>query len=106
MENLVIFWLCTWFIGLMAMFVITMSDEVFNDSEILTDKREYFRCVFAFQYLIYDDLSELIKPLGIIILIVLTTFCFWHISVTTFIVLVIGLILKNICILFYRIFKK
>lgn len=106
MENLVIFWMCSFFIGLILCFIICMSDEVYILEDVLNDKKEAFRYLFQIQFTIYELLNEEIKNIGIWILIIIATFIFWHINILMFVLLLIGWLIKLVCILFYTIFKK
>ncbi len=92
--------------GIITGFAITLSDEVFDLEKVLKSKSDFIRCIFMWQFAAYILLDELINKAGIIIVEVIITFVVLPMSIMIFAILVICLIIKGICILFYKIFRK
>ena len=92
--------------GIITGFAITLSDEVFDLEKALKSKSDFIRCIFMWQFAAYILLDELINKAGIIIVEVIITFVVLPMSIMIFAILVICLIIKGICILFYKIFRK
>lgn len=94
------------FIGFIGTFSISISDSIFELDSVLISKQDFKRCVFMYQYSVYELLSDYINKKGIVILEILTTLNVWVLNIFVFLLLVTLLILKNICILFYKLFNK
>lgn len=93
-------------VGIIGSLVISISDEIYEMDMVLTDKNEFFRCIFMYQFTVYELLKDEINEAGIIILEVLVTLSVWFLNVLVFLIVVFCLIVKLICRLFWIIFKK
>lgn len=93
-------------VGVIGSMVISLSDEIYEMDLVLTDKNEFVRCVFMYQFTVYELLKDEINKTGIIILEVLTTLNVWFLNVLIFAVTVFLRIVKLICHLFWLIFRK
>lgn len=94
------------FIGYVGSFAISISDLVFEIDSVLKSKSDFIRCVFMYQFAIYELFSDCINTKGIVILEIITTLSVWFLNIIVFLLLVTLLILKKICILFYKLFNK
>lgn len=94
------------FIGYVGTFAISISDLVFEIESVLKSKSDFIRCVFMYQFAVYELLSDCINTKGIIILEIITTLSVWFLNIIVFLLLVTLSILKNICILFYKLFNR
>lgn len=94
------------FIGFFGSTSISISDEIYEMDLVLKDKNEFVRCVFMYQFTIYELLKDKINKTGIIILEVITTFSVWFLNVFVFLVVVCLWIIKMICYLFWLMFRK
>lgn len=94
-------------VGFPGTLAIGLCEEVFDFEECLSNRRDFFRCIFMYQYAvaILLDMYE-INKVGIFIAEVLTTFSVWFLNIIVFIILVFLVILKGICYLFWLIFRK
>lgn len=93
-------------VGVFGSLAIALDGTVFEESSILTDKFEFIKCVFMYQVVAYRFLSEEINFSGIIILETLITASVWFLNIIVFGTLIIVLILKVICYLFWIVFRK
>lgn len=92
-------------LGFMSCFPIVLSEQVFNLDEVLTNKNDFIRCLFMWQFAVYDFEVEYINKLGIIIVETLVSIVIFPANIITFGMLTIFLISKGICIVFYEFFK-
>lgn len=93
-------------VGILGSLVINIDGNVYEDIYILTDMHEFIKCVFMYQIAAYQFLSEEINAIGIVILEILITASVWFLNVIIFMGLIIILILKLICYLFWVVFRK
>ena len=93
-------------VGFIGSSILSISETVYNLDEVLTSKQQFIRCIFMYQVAIWELLSEDINIIGMMILEILTTLSVWFLNILVFLILVILLLLKGICFLFYILFKK
>ena len=93
-------------VGVMGSLAISISDEIYEMDLVLTDKEEFVRCVFMYQFTVYELLKDEIKKTGIIILEILTTLNVWFLNIFIFVIVGCLWIIKLICYLFWLIFRK
>lgn len=106
MEILIIFWCFCLAISSWLIPLICNYENIFDIDYVLKDKKEFIRCLFMYQFFIYDNLKNKINPLGMIILFALSTFCFWSLNIIVFVTLIILLVIRILCLMFFKIFKK
>lgn len=93
-------------VGIFCSLWISLRDEVYETEDTLSSKKHFIRCIFMYQFAIYEFLSDYINKTGIIILEILGTVSVWFLNIIIFALLCILLILKWLCIGFYKVFKK
>lgn len=86
--------------------VIGISDEVFDFEMVLKSKREFFRCVFMWQFAVYELLHEELNNAGILILETITTVLIFPENIMVFAIILICLLFKGMAVAFYKIFRK
>ena len=94
------------FVGVWGSLIIYLDESVFDDNNILSNKHEFIKCVFMYQVALYQFLREEINVCGIVILEILITASVWFLNIMVFGILIIILILKVICHMFYIVFRK
>ena len=94
------------FVGIFGSLIVCLNESTFDDNNIFSNKHEFIRCVFMYQISAYQFLSEEINTVGIVILEILITASTWYLNVIIFGILIIILILKAICHMFYIVFRK
>lgn len=106
MEFFVIIYVISLIFSIISALLIGADDEVFDFEMALKRKRDFIRCVFMWQFAIYEYLNEELNTAGIVILEVLTTVLTLPMNIVAFTELCICLFIKGICILFYKVFQK
>lgn len=96
------------FVGILCSLVAFLNNDykVCKMEEILSSKKYFIRCIFIYQFAIYDFFSDYINKVGIIILEILTTVSVWFLNIIIFTLLCVSMILKWLRIGFYKVFKK
>lgn len=94
------------FVGVFGSQIIYLNESTFDDNNIFSNKHEFIRCVFMYQVASYQVLREKTNVCGIVILEILITASVWYLNVIIFGILIIILILKAICHMFYIVFRK
>lgn len=92
--------------GVMLGVPIAISDWFFEFEMVLKSKSDFIRCVFMWQFAVYDLLNEWINRAGIIIAEILATLVALPMNIMVFAILVICLAIKGICVCFYKVFRK
>lgn len=85
--------------------IIALSDTIYDLEEALHDKEEFFRCVFQWQYAILN-LSEYVKPSGIIFLIAATSIFLLPFNFFVFAILLFCEIIRLFIYAFMVVFGK
>ena len=85
---------------------IGASDEIFEFEMVLKSKSDFIRCVFMWQFAVYDLLNEWISREGTIIIEILITLVALPMNIMVFAILVICLAIKGVFICFYKVFRK
>lgn len=93
-------------VGILGSLIINIDGTVYEDSSILTDKHDFIKCVFMYQVASYQFLREEINVCGIVILETLITASVWFLNIMVLGILIIVLILKAICYIFWIVFRK
>lgn len=93
-------------VGVFGSLAISLDGTVFEENSILTDKHEFIKCVFMYQVASYQFLREEINVCGIVILEILITASVWPLNIMVLGILIIVLILKAICYIFWIVFRK
>lgn len=93
-------------VGVIGSLCIVCSDEIFKTDLVLTDKNEFVRCIFMYQFTVYMLVEDEINMAGIIILEVLTTLSVWFLNILILVIIVFLWIVKAICHLCWIIFRK
>lgn len=93
-------------VGVIGSLAINLDGTVYEVNDVLIDKHDFIRCVFMYQVASYQFLREEINVCGIVILELLITASVWYLNVIIFGILIIILILKAICHMFYIVFRK
>ena len=95
------------YVGILCPLVVFFNgDKVYKMEEILSSKKHFIRCIFMYQFAIYDFFSDYINKVGITILEILTTVSVWFLNIIIFTLLCVSMILKWLCIGFYKVFKN
>lgn len=92
-------------VGVVGSLAISISDEIYEMDLVLTDKKEFVRCIFMYQFAVYYLLKGKINKAGMIILEIFVTLSVWFLNVIVFAFLLALLILRGICCLFWLIFR-
>lgn len=93
-------------VGALGSLVISVSDETYEMDLVLTDKNEFVRCIFMYQFAVYELLKDEINKTGIIILEILTTLSVVFLNVFIFAIIIFLFAIKMICYLFWIAFRK
>ena len=93
-------------VGVLGSLVINLDGTIYEVDDILIDKHDFIKCVFMYQVASYQFLREEINFCGIVILEILITASVWFLNIMVFSILIIILILKAICHMFYIVFRK
>lgn len=93
-------------VGLFGSLLLNIDRTIYNNDNILSKKRDFIRFVFMYQVSVYECLKDEISIFGIAILEILTTFSVWFLNLILFIILILVMILKFICYLFWIVFRK
>lgn len=83
-----------------------ISDEVFDLEMVLKSKSDFIRCVFMWQFAVYELLNEELNAAGIVILEIITTALIFPENIVALAFLLICLLFKGIAVAFYKIFRK
>lgn len=94
------------FVGWMGSIVILSMEEVLDSDEILSNPKDFFRCVFMYQIQIKVFLEDCINVAGIVIVEILTTLSVWFLNIGIFAILLFCLMIKGIFYGFWLIFRK
>lgn len=94
------------FVGFIGTLCIISDDFIYESGGELSSKKNFIRCIFMYQFALWEYLSEEINMAGMIILEILVTLSVWFLNIIIFFCLLFLLIMKGICLLFYAIFKK
>lgn len=93
-------------VGVIGSLTINLDGTVYEVNDVLIDKYDFIKCVFMYRVASYQFLREEINVCGIVILELLITASVWYLNVIIFGILIIILILKAICHMFYIVFRK
>lgn len=93
-------------VGVIGGLTINLDGTVYEVDDVLTDKHDFIKCVFMYQVASYQFLREEINVCGIVILEILITASVWFLNIMVLGILIILLILKAICHMFYIVFRK
>lgn len=94
------------FVGWMDSIAILSMKEVLDSDEILSNPKDFFRCVFMYQLQMKVFLEDYINAAGIVIVEILTTLSVWFLNIMIFAILLFCLMIKGICYGFWLIFRK
>lgn len=94
------------FVGWIGSIVILSMEEVLDSDEILSNPKDFFRCVFMYQLQMKVFLEDYINAVGIVIVEILTTLSVWFLNVGVFLLLLFCLLIKGVCYGFWLIFRK
>ena len=106
MEFFGIIYTISFLVALTSSLVIVASDEVFDFEMVLKSKREFFRCIFMWQFAVYELLKEELNTAGIAILETIITVLIFPENIMAFAILLILLLFKGMAVAFYKIFRK
>lgn len=94
------------FVGWMGSIVILSMEEVLDSDEILSNPKDFVRCIFMYQLQIKVFLEDYINVVGLIIVEVFTTLSVWFLNIGIFLILLFCLLIKGICYGFWLIFRN
>lgn len=94
------------FVGWMGSIAILSTGEVLDSDEILSNLKDFFRCIFMYQLQMKVLLDDYISTAGIVIVEILTTLSVWFLNIRIFFILLLCLLVKGICYGFWLIFRK
>lgn len=106
METLAIIYAISFIASIMSALLICADDEVFDFEMALKRKRDFIRCVFMWQFAVYEYLNEALNTTGIVILEIITTALIFPENIMALASLLICLLFKGIAVAFYKIFCK
>ena len=106
MEFFVIIYTLSFVFAIVSALGIGISVEVFDVDMVLKRKTDFIRCVFMWQFAVYELLNEEINTAGIVILEIITTALIFPENIIAFMCLLICLLFKGIAVAFYKIFRK
>lgn len=106
MEVFVLIYTLSFVFAIVSALGIGVSDEVFDFEMVLRNKSDFIRCVFMWQFAVYEYLNEEINAAGIVILEIITTTLIFPENILAFAILLVCLLLKGIAVAFYKIFRK
>lgn len=93
-------------VGWIGSIVILSMEEVLDSDEILSNPKDFFRCVFMYQLQTKVFLEDYINVVGIVIVEILATLSVWFLNIGIFFIFLFCLLLKGICYGFWMIFRK
>lgn len=106
MEFFVIIYVISFLVCVVSTIAICISDEVFDFEMALKNKRDFIRCVFMWQFAVYEYLNDELNTAGILILEIITTALIFPENIMALASLLICLLFKGIAVAFYKIFRK
>ena len=106
MEVFVLIYTLSFVFAIVSALGIGISDEVFDMDMVLKRKTDFIRCVFMWQFAVYELLSDELNTAGIVLLEIITTALIFPENIMALASLLICLLFKGIAVAFYKIFRK
>lgn len=106
MEVFVLIYTLSFVFAIVSALGIGISDEVFDMDMVLKRKTDFIRCVFMWQFAVYELLNQEINTAGIVILEIIATALIFPENIMALAYLLICLLFKGIAVAFYKIFRK
>lgn len=96
------------FISFVAFCVLALAALGYESVDleiVLSDRKEFIKCVFIFQVFVYEALKGTINKVGIAIVEILLTYFIYPWNVIFFVLLVFVKVIVFICHIFWLIFR-